>query len=70
MSGCQGCDLPCTSESLNRRKETPLRATLFTGVSVLMVIGWIGVLTVVFEVAGDRGIAAAPTLDAFLRTLL
>ena len=70
MSGCQGCDLPDTSESLNRRKETPLRATWFTGVSVLIVIGWIGVLTVVFEMARDRGITAAPTLDAFLRTLL
>ena len=70
MSGCQGCDLPYTSESLNRRKNPPLRATLFTGVSVLMVIGWVGVLTVVFEVAGDKGITAAPTLDAFLRTLL
>lgn len=70
MSACQGCDPSYTHEPFNHRKETPLRATLFSWVSVLMVIGWIGILTVVFELAGPGDMTAVPTLEAFLKTLL
>ena len=70
MSACQGCDPSYTPEPFNRRKETPLRAFLFSWVSVLMTIGWIGILIAVFELAGAGDMTAVPTLEAFLKTLL
>jgi hypothetical protein len=35
-----------------------------------MMIGWIAILTVVFELAGPGDMTAVPTLEAFLKTLL
>jgi hypothetical protein len=74
MSACQYCDpshtpLP-TLEPLNQRKETHAGATLFNWVTVLMVTGWVGIVTVAIELAGPRNMTAVPTLEAFLKTLL
>ena len=70
MSACQCCDPSYTLEPLKQRKETPVRATLFNWVTVLMVTGWVGIVTVAFELAGPRNMTAVPTLEAFLKTLL
>ena len=59
-----------TLEPLNQRKGTQVRATLFSWVTVLMVAGWVGIVTVAFELAGPRNMTAVPTLEAFLKTLL
>lgn len=70
MSACQDCDPSCPYEPFDHLKETPLHASLFSWVSVLMTIGWVGVLVVVFELAGAGDVTAVPTLEAFLKTLL
>ncbi|MDE0988849.1 MAG: hypothetical protein OSA83_06430 [Pseudomonadales bacterium] len=70
MSDCQDCDPSCPYEPFDHRKEIPLRASLFSWVSVLMTIGWIGILIVVFELARAGDMTAVPTLEAFLKTLL
>lgn len=70
MSACQCSDSSRTLESLNLRKEAPVRITLFNWLTVLMVAGWVGIVMAAFELAGPRNMTAVPTLEAFLGTLL
>jgi hypothetical protein len=70
MSVCQCCDPSHALEPLNQPKETLVRPTLFNWLTLLMVTGWVGIVTVAFELAGPRNMAAVPTLEAFLKTLL
>ncbi len=70
MSALQCSDSSHALESLNLRKEAPVRITLFNWLTVLMVAGWVGIVTAAFELAGPRNMTAVPTLEAFLGTLL
>jgi hypothetical protein len=59
------------SSELEERQVIPLsRSGLFNWVTVLLLAVWVGIVTLAIESAGVESMAAAPTLEAFLRTLL
>ncbi|MBO6564977.1 MAG: hypothetical protein JJ934_02245 [Pseudomonadales bacterium] len=47
-----------------------VRPNLFNWLTVLLLIGWVGIVTVALETAGAENLSAMPTLEVFLRTLL
>ena len=67
MSACNCC--PRTRDA-ERLPEIHPRTTLFNWVTVLLLTGWVGIVTIAMETAGPENLSAVPTLEAFLRTLL
>ena len=61
MSACQCC---------SRNEPTLPRTNLFNRVTVLLLMGWVGIVALAMELAGPKNLTAVPTLDAFLRSLL
>ncbi len=67
MSACHCC--PHTRER-KALLETRHRPSLFNWVTVLLLTGWVGIVTVALKTAGPENLSAVPTLESFLRTLL
>ena len=72
MSSCQCCpDLHAKLDQGHKRTDFRIqRFSLFNWVTVLLVTGWVGIVSVAFHLAGPSQMSAVPTLEAFLRTLL
>lgn len=72
MSACCPCGhRTCDAETLPETLSKPqVRPGLFNWLTVLLLTGWIGIVTFALETAGPDKVSAMPTLEGFLRVLL
>ncbi len=70
MSACNCCPHARDAKSLPEIHSNQVRPNLFNWLTVLLLTGWVGIVTVALETAGAENLSAMPTLEVFLRTLL
>ena len=73
MSACTCCpevrELPTFDDVCGQVQATSKKVTLFNWVTVLLITGWVGIVTVAMQLA-DRNDAALLSLETFISSLL
>ena len=62
MSACHYCHHPA-SQTIATRPQ------LFNWVTALLLTGWVGIVSLAFEMSSAANLSAVPTLEVFLKTL-
>lgn len=72
MSACTCCPPDRLEDQLKSLQELPgksRKVSLFNWVTVLLVTGWVGIVTLALQLAAEKE-ASMPSLESFISSLL